>query len=219
MLIRAIKNALLDFFFPICCVGCKKGKTYCCGECFGKIPLLPAETLRAQIEIASEKHINHLIAAAQFRENSILAKLIHIFKYSGAKQIGGLLLPLFQNLELPPNSILIPVPLHWRRKNMRGYNQSEILARELARKFNVPIQNILKRHRYTKPQAELKAEERRTNVAAAFSLSSPAVRPDPNAIYLLVDDVFTTGSTINECCRALKRHGAKIVWGLVIAKT
>lgn len=114
---------------------------------------------------------------------------------------------------------LIPVPLHLRRLNFRGFNQSLILAQQLAQKWNSPVSDILQRHRYTKPQVELNGPKRLTNVTDAFSMKNPAQRLNPEINYILIDDVCTTGSTLNECAKVLRRHGAEKILAAVVAKT
>ncbi len=169
--------------------------------------------------------IDFVYAAAVFEEKSPLADLIHRYKYDFSREVADVLLGLFDGIfaELTAAGktmgiILVPVPLHKRRINFRGFNQSEVLAQKLSAKFGVKMQNLLTRHRYTQPQVELSKEHRLTNLHGAFSLAKSAGEIDQNALHLLVDDVCTTGSTLNECAKALKGCGVKRVGGLVIAK-
>ncbi len=204
------KNAVLDFLFPIYCVFCQKEKAHCCEQCFSKIPLDSAGSA------------DGIFAAAIHRENSPLAKLIHRFKYDGAKEIGELLALLTEkivkrNANLLQNALLVPVPLHWRRKNQRGFNQSEILASEIGKMHGFEVKNILARHRFTRPQVELHRMERLKNPVGAFSLKD-AADFDPSRTWILIDDVATTGSTIQECTKTLKQHGAERVHSVVVAR-
>ncbi len=115
-----------------------------------------------------------------------------------------------------PSNLLVPVPLHPKRLKERGFNQSEILARELSRHFSLELgPAVLERCRYTTPQVELAASERKINILGAFVCSDPSVK---NKNVILVDDVFTTGATMQECAKVLKKSGASEVWGLVIAR-
>ncbi|MEK7524366.1 MAG: phosphoribosyltransferase family protein [Patescibacteria group bacterium] len=109
------------------------------------------------------------------------------------------------------------MPLHPRRHRFRGFNQSKILAQEIGKYWQSPVQEILKRHRYTPPQVELSRNNRLKNVRGAFSLIY-GTRINPQATYFLIDDVCTTGTTLRECARVLKHHGAQKVWGFVIAR-
>jgi ComF family protein len=115
---------------------------------------------------------------------------------------------------------IVPVPLHWRRQWQRGFNQSELLARELGRRCGRPIVRALRRLRATTPQAGLSNTSRRRNVTQAFA-SRRAVRRAPDVRgkrILLIDDVMTTGSTATACALALKRAGAARVTLLTVAR-
>lgn len=206
-----IKNTVLDLLFPIHCVLCKKEKTHCCENCFSKIPL------------SSDPSPTHgILAAAQHQENSPLAELIHRFKYDGAREIGELLAALTKrirkNSSLFQNAVLLPVPLHWRRQNMRGFNQSEILASEIGKMHGIATKNLLIRQRYTRPQIELSGSARKKNLIDAFSYKNPKEQLDPSLTYFLIDDVCTTGATLYECAKVLKKHGATQIFGFVIAR-
>ncbi len=111
--------------------------------------------------------------------------------------------------------IVAPVPLHWRRRLARGFNQSELLARAVARRYGLRPIGILKRRRWTAVQAGLTHARRRANVAGAFVAPAKAVR---GRRVLLVDDVMTTGATLAACAGALKRAGARYVAVLTLAR-
>jgi len=148
-----------------------------------------------------------------------LRKLIHLLKYQGirplARTFGGFLvqaLPREQGFDL-----IVPMPLHWRRRWERGFNQAELLACEVSKKWNVPIRNIARRTRATAPQAGLTNAKRRANVSGAFSVKR-GTRLDGMRV-LLVDDVLTTGASASACARALKSMGACHVTLLALART
>jgi len=114
--------------------------------------------------------------------------------------------------------VIIPVPLHRRRLRERGFNQSLLLARVLASDLGNRLDYLsLIRNRYTQAQTGLKKKERRKNVKDAFSIIHPDAIKDKKI--LLVDDVFTTGHTVNECARSLKKSGAATVICLTLART
>lgn len=116
------------------------------------------------------------------------------------------------------NWVVVPVPLHPRRRRERGFNQAEFLSWLLAEKLGLEYREALKRIRYTKPQVKLKSWDRRQNIKGAFSLIS-SMNNELQAInIILVDDVWTTGSTLKECCFVLKKAGAKKVWALTLAR-
>jgi ComF family protein len=111
--------------------------------------------------------------------------------------------------------VLVPVPLHPGRWSERGFNQAEELGRVAARRTGIPFRRLVVRMRPTVPQTELDEEERRRNVRGAFAVSGTAA----GLRVLLVDDVVTTGSTLRECARALRRAGARDVYAAVVAMT
>lgn len=120
---------------------------------------------------------------------------------------------------LPPRGydLIVPVPLHRDRLRERGYNQSALLARQIGRFWNVPVDCAdLKKVRSTPPQVTLARKERALNVCGAFSWEG---KPIKGQQVLLVDDVMTSGSTINECARVLKQAGAVLVDALALART
>jgi ComF family protein len=115
-----------------------------------------------------------------------------------------------------PADALIAVPLHPQRERERGYNQSLLLTRALGAQNHLPVwDKVLTRQRVTRPQVELDAAERRTNVQDAFAATERVA----GARVLLIDDVCTTGATMEACGVALKGHGAKSVWGLALARS
>ena len=119
----------------------------------------------------------------------------------------------------PPSGgwIFVPVPLFSSKLKKRGYNQSEILAKELSKKFKIPFQNILERTRNTKTQVGLSNIDRKLNIKNAFSFNNQKSVISNQSIFL-VDDVVTTGSTLKEAAKVLKRNGVKRVIGLTLAR-
>jgi ComF family protein len=148
-----------------------------------------------------------------------LRRLIHLFKYSHirplARPFGDLLsrvVPREQRFDC-----VVPMPLHWRRRWERGFNQSELLAREIARRWNVPVNQAVRRVKATPSQAGLTNAKRRANVSGAFAMLR-GIRLD-GARVLLVDDVLTTGASAAACARVLKRAGAVHVALVAVART
>jgi ComF family protein len=146
-----------------------------------------------------------------------LRELIHLFKYGRiqplAKPLGRLL-----SQALPRDRVfdcIVPMPLHWRKRWQRGFNQSELLARDLGRRTNVRVKNALRRVRFTAAQAGLTNAKRRLNVSGAFRSRKGALE---GLRVLLIDDVMTTGATAASCARALKMAGAREVTLLTLAR-
>lgn len=110
--------------------------------------------------------------------------------------------------------VIIPVPMHWIKKNRRGFNQSELLAKRIGRLTGIPVQkDILKKTRNTRDQKQLSPEERRKNLERAFLLKK---KPSGIRTVLLVDDVYTTGSTVDTLASVLKRNGVQYVYFLTL---
>jgi len=148
----------------------------------------------------------------------VLRELVHLFKYGRVKSLAR---PLGERLALaiPREArfeVIVPVPLHWRRRLTRGFNQARLLARAVARRYAVPVASVLRRRRRTDSQAGLTHAQRRANVSGAFAVRRPEqVR---GRRVLLVDDVMTTGATAAACAVALKRAGASYVAVLTLAR-
>lgn len=148
-----------------------------------------------------------------------LRELIHLFKYQRirplARPLGALIaraIPREHSFDL-----VVPMPLHWTKRWTRGYNQSELLAKEIARRFGLPVAKVVKRVKSTAAQAGLTNSKRRLNVRGAFSVSDKAAVKGRRV--LLIDDVITTGATASACANVLKRAGASHVAVAAVART
>ena len=219
----------MDSFFPRRCVGCGKGGGFLCPECLGKLPrLLPPlcphcgrpqasgivcpSCWQRQTEIDGIRSL--------FRFDEVIRKAIHQLKYRNLKAISPCLAELladYLKANPPPGEALVGVPLHPRRLRERGYNQSSLLARELGRRIGLPvIEDCLIRVKQAQPQVRaVDVEERRRNVADAFVCRDEKVGGKQ---IILIDDVCTSGATLESCAAALKNKGAASVWGLTLAR-
>jgi ComF family protein len=139
---------------------------------------------------------------------------VHTLKYHNGTWLRADLQRLFVHekvcLEDLKYAVFVPVPLHFFRKWKRGYNQSDLIANALAKHVGGQVQRLLRRKRHTPSQTSLTKAQRKENVRCAFGLRRFA-KIDMRATYVLTDDVFTTGSTLNECARVLKENGATVV--------
>jgi ComF family protein len=158
-----------------------------------------------------------------------LRDLVHLLKYQqvrpAAPVLGRMVAEVVKGLEatLPPGTIaVVPVPLHVRKRAQRGFNQSELLARAALKQLGRPerfqmLTGALVRRRETGSQIGLTRHQRRENLRGAFAVTDPERLAKRNI--LLVDDVFTTGTTASECARVLRRAGANRVWVATVART
>ena len=145
---------------------------------------------------------------------------IYQFKYHNQREFGKYYADeMFRRFEAVIREwkpdLIIPIPLHYRRRRKRGYNQSAIIARRLGKVMNVPVSlNVLKRIRYTDPQKKLDHTTRKKNLQKAFSVRK---LPADVKTVILIDDIYTTGNTINEAARKLKEAGVEKVFFLTVS--
>jgi ComF family protein len=151
-----------------------------------------------------------------------MAEAISRFKYQGASRLAkplGAFLAEYKDPEFPfaDFELILSVPLHPRRLRQRGFNQSLLLARRVNRMHSIPLDfTALQRTRHTEPQTQLSGPERRENIRGAFEVRRPEGIVEKHI--LLIDDVFTTGATVQECSRVLLKAGAKRVDVLTLAR-
>lgn len=221
---KNIKQIFLDLFFPKFCFGCQKEGTYLCQDCESTLEIL------SQHSPFRGKFIEDLYFPL-YHESPLLKKLIKSFKYEPfikdlSSTLSRLIIHHFLLLDKLPYFLkrengffIIPIPLARKRLKWRGFNQAEELGKEIGKYFNLPVLvNILEKKKETKPQATLSEKERRKNVLGSFSLKKGSNLKGKKII--LLDDVYTTGTTMTECARVLKEKGeVKEVIGLVVAKS
>jgi ComF family protein len=167
-------------------------------------------------------HPRYTAARAAVLFDGVARDLIHRFKYDRKVHLARALSLLTQETLAPfaascGADLLIPVPLHRWRLRERGFNQAVLLGRPLAKAWNIPlVVDNLKRIRWTEPQVTLSASEREANVRGAFALADPAAVHGKKII--LLDDVYTTGSTVAECSRVLRQAGTEAVYVVTVAR-
>lgn len=228
--ISYIKDFILDLVFPKYCVGCNKEGEWLCLNCHDQIiyvkspvclycgRLTPIGQLCTRCRARS--FLTGVIIAAHY-EDGPLKEAIHTFKYDGVidlkYDLGSILTEAIRARKIKKDFLVIPVPLHKSRRAERGYNQAELLADIISMEFAYPIlKNKLIRTKQKPPQITLSKIERLNNLKGIFSWKGENQLKNKNII--LVDDVFTTGSTLEECAKVLRLNGAKEIWGLVLAK-
>ncbi len=231
-MLGGIVQFIKDSLFPVFCVECGKEGEWWCKSCLLKqkigvfrCPVCGDQTLEGKTcgNCRLATTLDGVVAIFNLEEHRSVESLIHQFKYSFALDIQKLWKKVIENNfsllfgGLGKDWLVVPVPLHKKRKRERGFNQSEVIARliqDAAQESGFTYQDCLRRTKYTKQQAKLDKLEREKNVRGTFKYIT---RPIKSRI-LLVDDVYTTGSTMNECARILKENGVSEVLGVVLAR-
>ncbi len=228
-----IKQFFKESLFPVFCLECGKEGDWWCKDCLKKekvgifcCPVCHKETANGKtcLECQAATFLDGMVAVFNYEDSSPVSQLVHHFKYSfavdiqllWAKVIAISFSSIFQSLV--QDRLVVPVPLYSKRKRERGFNQSEIIARiikENGQTCGVEYGEYLQRTKPTTQQVKLTKEERERNVYNAFSIIPTALHKKQ---IVLVDDVFTTGATMNECARVLKENGAQEVWGFALAR-
>ena len=220
------RDFLVELIFPKICVGCGENGFWLCEKCSAKIKIIKTDLcifcgkIRDKGKLCgrcrSRYVLTGVIVATKFQ--GVMKKAIHSLKYDGNQDLAVILSKILEKkletTRISKDFIITSVPLHWRKGNFRGFNQSELLAKLLAKKTGRPYRRLLKRIKPTESQTALGGVSRRENLKGAFK---PLVEKIENKRIILVDDVCTTGSTLNECAIQLRKVGAREVWGLVLA--
>ena len=231
ILLGSWENAL-DWLYPRDCLHChtplnRHSKLkYLCDSCLLHVevfadPQCPRCGLPYYGVVTAERECQHCKELSPyfrkghttFRLRSPMRALIHALKYGkGRYALEDLIkvaLSAPNTKAFLANSTLVPVPLHPLRQLQRTFNQSELIAHEVSKAIEgVKVDSCLKRNRWTNTQTRLTFAERQKNLKNVFSVS-PKSKIDPNQRYIVVDDVFTTGSTLNSCCKTLLREGVR----------
>ncbi|HEY4499933.1 MAG TPA: ComF family protein [Candidatus Paceibacterota bacterium] len=229
------KHFLLAILFPPVCIHCGKDlgnqstPHHLCNNCFASIHLHSAFFCPVCVRrLPNSQHTchsnaNYFLAAATDYQNPVIRALIWHFKYqkwrSLASVLGNLLAQYLNGIQYDLSDyVLIPIPLYTNRQRERGFNQSELVAQYVSEKLFLPIfSDTLIRVKPTHTQTTLKDSDKKiTNVADCFQVSNLTIIQNKKII--VVDDVFTSGATMNEAVRTLKFAGAKKIIALVIAK-
>jgi ComF family protein len=214
-----IKSTTASLFCQTCLTGFRKISPPLCSIC--GTPFSSETEDDHPCETCLRKRPHYEAARAPYLYEDTLMKAIHQFKYGAksalADSLGPLLAHFAESWVREPGVLTMPVPLHPKRLRERGFNQSLLLARHVAKKLAAGLDFLsLRRVRHTPPQTALGSEERRKNVRGAFEvIDAEAVK---GKVVLLIDDVATTGNTLNECARVLNKSGCKKVLCLTLAR-
>lgn len=210
---------LLDLLFPSFCVGCQKEGSFLCEECENKIVIRRIPTSPP----LNAKSLNIIYAATEYQDK-LIAELITQLKYQSVREISHILSDFllihlaFAGFKKENNQIIVPVPLHRKRLRERGFNQSELIANNISKKLDIPVSpRALKRIKNTEHQTKIEERENRLeNVKDVFICKKPEIIK--GKVVILIDDVTTTGATLNECAKILKLSDAKKVLAFTVAK-
>ena len=227
--LNQLKGRVADFLFPPHCLGCGREGDFLCIPCRRALPrLLPPLCPKCSRPLVQEDRcpicqrwrleINGIRSPFLFQ--GVVRQAIHQLKYNNFKALASPLAQLlaeYVETRPLPVEVIVPIPLHSRRLRERGYNQSALLAQELGRLISLPVvEDSLFRLRDTPAQARApNAEIRRSNVVGVFACCDEELKGKQ---VLLIDDVCTTGATLDSCAIALNRAGASSVWGLALAR-
>ncbi|MFC2130510.1 ComF family protein [Bacteroidota bacterium] len=224
--IKNLIDSLTDFIAPRYCEICrtyldanKSRFKFICDKCFDSIPLAPEPEIIFNRFISNfdkdDLAVSDAVSLLSIKEDHDYMNPVYSLKYLGFSGIGtelgrelGRLLEYYNKTDF---DALIPVPIHHARHRERGYNQAQFIAKGISDIIKIPVQNkLIKRYRYTQTQTVLSKEERRKNVENAIAPYDK--NSDLNGKnYLVIDDVLTTGSTLNACANSLLMLGAKRV--------
>lgn len=226
-----VDKVVLDAIYPPVCLVCghaSESGLDCCAGCRADLPHPGGNCGRCAIALPTDRPLCGVCtrtlppfdsAFVPYIYRQPLDRLVQAFKFrrdlAAGRLLAGLLARAAREREIALPEALVPVPLHLRRQLWRGFNQADFLARDVGRQLGIPVARLLKRRRRTAVQSDLPATKRRGNVRGAFAVGTTPVGLTHVA---LIDDVMTTGATVSECARVLKRAGATCVEAWAVAR-
>jgi len=228
---------ILDWIYPPTCISCRRAlpvnrpaseKILLCNSCiplFEKVAPPICDTCGIPVESGIHtcapcrgKSFHFSKNHATFLYQDVLRDLLHELKFRNKKQIahglGQLWAAALKDHPFPENTCLVPLPMHKKKRRERGFNQADILATELSLALNIPLAKIITRTLDTPPQSAMHPSLRAENVDGVFSLTQEI---DPAKNYIIIDDIYTSGASLNECAKILKNAGAASVDGMTLA--
>lgn len=220
---------LLNLLFPPRCINCKSFGNWICNKCIAEIVTVSpicsgcgklSDNFVCCEDCRKRFGIQRLIVFSHWQEP--MRSIIHGFKYKKlqvlSKKLGAWLATSLAENNDHEDIVLVPVPLHPFRLLSRGFNQAELLGREVEKISGFKLLLVLRRIKATAPQFGLTKNLRRGNMENAFAFNTHYFHEIKDKTVVLIDDIMATGSTISECAKVLKQNGAKEVWALVLAK-
>jgi ComF family protein len=226
-MIRNYLTELFDFILPRFCPSCRNklatDEKTVCNSCLSKIKLVDSEFIKSEYQrkYESKRIISGFVSHYIFEKDKELQHIIHALKYDKkfhigiflGKSLGEHFKSQFQSWDI---NMIIPIPLHHLKKAERGFNQSYYIAKGISSQISIAVKaNAIKRMRFTQSQTTMTLKEREFNVEGAFKVRKTENVKGKNV--LLVDDVMTTGATINECGNVLLDAGANHIYAATVA--
>ena len=219
-LLKTFLQIIIEIIFPVFFVHLRKQDTLLCCDCYEKIEfsIFPFNNMK-QLE-----YLDEIVIVCRYQ--GVIKKLIHEFKYKSVINIGVVIAKLiYRSSNLPNCDLLVPIPIHKKKKSTRGFNQSEEIIKALSKLTLIPTANLIIKSKNTKSQMSIRSkDERKKNLNNSFKINKALLdrikinqEVMPQTV-VLVDDVVTTGSTLDECAKVLKNAGIKKVIGLVLAQ-
>ena len=224
----------LDIVFPNICMSCgnkmDKDDRYICKNCKSHLifldtnicPVCGSKLLSDKCDVCAKSSFLFDKARSVYPMSDEIRNMIHNFKYKDLPKVGLFFVEmagvyLKKNQEFMDTDFVVPVPLHKVKNRIRGFNQAEIIAKGIAKLMNVTFsKNIVLRKKFTETQTKLSRKERAKNVSNAFNIKNKEKLQNKN--FIIIDDVFTTGSTVNAITQSLKDNGASKVYILTAAR-
>lgn len=226
---------LLEAMFPKKCMGCGRSGAYICDLCRKQVvpieysicPVCCKSAIGGKTHPRCQKPFGPDGLISVYHYSGIMREMVRQLKYApyitdSLAELMSLLATSLQSHEtflqfIQQKPVIVPVPLYWMKRLQRGFNQTELLAKVIGDYYQLSCVSLLNRKQHTKPQFGLHRTERMENVVHAFVMREGVGKID-NPNVLIVDDVWTTGSTMRACCKVLKRYGVSHVWAFTIAR-
>jgi competence protein ComFC len=215
-LLKNLGSDILNIILPATCISCGKilsdGRVIVCEPCYSDLEKITPAQIEVFINRVDNREFDNIYIMYEF--SKLFQKLMYFFKYEGYQHIAKYFaMSIFEYINNEYDCVSF-VPLHKTKQRERGFNQSEVIADYYCQKSKLPFCNhLLKRTKYTQSQTKLGRQQRRENIHKAFSVESDV----ENKSILLIDDVITTGATLNECAAVLKAANCKKVDIVAIA--
>ena len=228
-LFSRIKDKIANAIFPVYCFNCGKEGSWLCEDCMSFMEFFPVFLCpkcgkksylgRVCKRCLGKSFLDGIIAMDRYN-NPLIQNLIKLLKFRYITDLEPILNRLVRKFCLkyseifPADAVLVPVPLHPLRFRQREFNQAEFIANFVSNALGYKILKILERIRYTYRQSELPKEMKENNIKGAFRCNGDLRGKN----VILIDDIYTSGATMQECAKVLKEAGAKEVWGFVLAR-